>query len=55
MNTIDWTIPNLITVTLMVILTFAVFGFLWRIMASFAGGKSPAPGAPVAGETGDLS
>jgi len=50
--TLRWNIPNLITVTLMVVLTFAVVGFLYRAAVSFA---APKPAAKPVGEVGDLS
>ena len=50
--TLSWSIPNLITVTLMVVLTFAVVGFLYRAFVSFNAPKAqPAP----EGEVGPLS
>lgn len=49
--TLSWNIPNLITVTLMVVLTFAVVGFAYRAFVSFTAPKA----TQVVGEVGDLS
>jgi len=47
-NTISWTVPNLITVTLMVMVTFVVAAFVYRIArAALPKGKA-APDAPEA-------
>lgn len=42
--TLAWSIPNLITVTLMVLITFAVIGFGVR---AFRGATNSAPSAAV--------
>lgn len=50
--TLGWSIPNLITVTAMVVLTFAIAGFAYRLFRSATMPKvQPAPD----GETGPLS
>ena len=41
-NTISWTIPNLVTVTLMVMVTFAVVAFLTGVARAVGGKKATA-------------
>lgn len=51
--TLGWSFENLITVTLMVIITFAVAGFLYRGFRALTAAKAPPP--KPEGETGALS
>lgn len=44
--TLGWSIPNLITVTIMVVLTFAIVGFLWQAGSTLLGPKA-APASPT--------
>lgn len=39
-NTISWTVPNLVTVTLMVMVTFAIVAFLTGVARAVGGKKS---------------
>lgn len=51
--TLGWSFENLITVTLMVIITFAVAGFLYRGFRALTASRAPAPKPD--GEVGALS
>jgi len=45
--TLAWSIPNLITVTLMVLIVFAAVGFVARAFRAARGGTMPSPAAGV--------
>lgn len=54
MVTLQWSIPNMVTITLMVLISFALIGFVWR---AFKGATSSKPndGNPANAATAQAS